>query len=156
MTLKALRKSKGLTQLAAANYLEIPLRTYVNYENDISKQGSIKYNYMLEALRLYGYLDEQTGILSVDKIRDICFEVFKKYEVEYCYLFGSYAKGKATETSDVDLLIATPLSGLKFFELVEELREKLCKKVDALHQTQLNNNLKLTQEILKDGLKIYR
>ena len=93
--------------------------------------------------------------MYLKKLQITNFRYFKKYEVEYCYLFGSYAKGKATETSDVDLLIATPLSGLKFFELVEELREKLCKKVDALHQTQLNNNLKLTQEILKDGLKIY-
>ena len=155
MTLKELRKSKGLTQLEAASYLGVPLRTYVNYENDSIKQGTIKYNYMFDMLTSYGYLDEQTGILTIDKIKAICVEVFQSYEVEYCYLFGSYAKGKATEKSDVDLLIATPLSGLQFFEMVEALRERLCKKVDALHQTQLNNNLVLTQEILKDGIKIY-
>ena len=44
---------------------------------------------------------------------------------------------------------------LHFFEMVETLREKLCKKVDALHQTQLKNNIELTNEILKDGVKIY-
>ena len=92
---------------------------------------------------------------EIESIKNICAEVFERYAVEYCYLFGSYAKGKATETSDVDLLIATPLNGLQFFELVETLREKLCKKIDALHQTHLNNNLELTQEILKDGIKIY-
>ena len=155
MTLKEMRKNKKLTQADAAIYLGVPLRTYVNYENDTVKQGTIKYNYMFERLSLYGYIDEQNGILTIDKIRNICGEVFKDYEVEYCYLFGSYAKGKATGQSDVDLLIATPLSGLQFFEMVETLREKLCKKVDALHQTQLNNNLALTQEILKDGIKIY-
>ena len=155
MTLKEMRKNKKLTQADAAIYLGVPLRTYVNYENDTVKQGTIKYNYMFERLSLYGYIDEQNGILTIDKIRNICGEVFKDYEVKYCYLFGSYAKGKATGQSDVDLLIATPLSGLQFFEMVETLREKLCKKVDALHQTQLNNNMALTQEILKDGIKIY-
>ena len=75
--------------------------------------------------------------------------------MEYGYLFGSYAKGKATERSDVDLLVAMPTNGLKFFGLVEALREGLNKKVDVLDIGQLNNNIALTQEILKDGIKIY-
>lgn len=37
----------------------------------------------------------------------------------------------------------------------EELREELKKKVDLLDVLQLNNNQKLLQEILKDGIKIY-
>ena len=43
MTLRELRKDKGLTQAEAASYVGIPLRTYINYENDITKQDSIKY-----------------------------------------------------------------------------------------------------------------
>ena len=81
--------------------------------------------------------------------------MFQKYDIEYCYLFGSYAKGKATENSDVDLLIATPISGMKFYDLVEAIREALHKKVDILNREQLNNNPKLINEILKDGIKIY-
>lgn len=155
MTLRELRKDKGLTQAEAASYVGIPLRTYINYENDITKQDSIKYKYIFEKLTAYGYIDAENGLLSVERIRSICEEVFENYEVECCYLFGSYAKGKATERSDVDLLICTSLSGLAFFEMVETLREKLCKKVDALHQSQLNNNVVLMKEILKDGIKIY-
>ena len=155
MTLKELRKNKGLTQAQAAAYLGVPLRTYVNYENDMDKRGTIKYSYMLEKLSSHGYLDEAHGILTIEKIKSICAEIFKNYDIEYCYLFGSYAKGKATATSDVDLLIATPLDGLLFFEITESLREKLCKKVDVLHQTQLRNNIELVTEILKDGIKIY-
>ena len=79
----------------------------------------------------------------------------KHYPVEFCYLFGSYAKGKATEKSDVDLLVHTSLFGIDFFGLVESLREKLKKRVDVLDQKQLENNLALTSEILKDGIKIY-
>lgn len=155
MTLKELRKNKKLTQAECAKYLEIPLRTYQNYETDISKRDTIKYNYMLQKLETYGYLDEKHGVLTIQKIKEICAEVFANFDVEYCYLFGSYAKGKATEISDVDLLVSTSATGIKFFDLVEALREALKKKVDVLNQEQINNNPDLVKEILKDGVKIY-
>lgn len=70
------------------------------------------------------------------------------------YLFGSYAKGKATEPSDVDLLISTSVSGMTFYDLVEFLREALQKKVDVLNREQLNDNSQLINEILRHGVKI--
>ena len=155
MTLQELRKSKGITQQQAANFIGIPLRTYSNYENDPAKQTSIKYKYMMEKLFEYGYVNEENGILTLDEIKKACISVLSNYPVEYCYLFGSYAKGKATPTSDVDLLVYTTVSGLRFYGLVEELREKLKKKVDVLDQKQLTDNFNLTNEILKDGIKIY-
>lgn len=155
MTLRETRKSKGITQKAAAAFLGVPLRTYSNYENDLKKQNTIKYRYMLEKLNSYGYIDEETGILSLEMITEVCSSIFPQYGVEYCYLFGSYAKGTASETSDVDLLVYTELSGISFFGLVEELREKLKKKVDVLDQKQIVNNFALVNEILKDGIKIY-
>lgn len=155
MTLKELRKSKGLTQTAAAEYLGIAPRTYQNYESDISKQKGIKFEYIFEKLLKYGYVDENNGILSIEKIQEVCLKVFSEFKVSYCYLFGSYAKGKATAESDVDLFISTDIDGLRFFELVEVLREGLKKKVDLLDQRQLENNFELTNEILKDGIKIY-
>ena len=91
----------------------------------------------------------------MEQIKEVCVDVFSDYEVEFCYLFGSYAKSKANETSDVDLLIQTNVAGIKFFGLVEELREKLKKKVDLIDTRQLNNNQVLLHEILKDGIKIY-
>lgn len=155
MTLRELRKNKGITQREAADFLEVPLRTYSNYENDSKKQTSIKYKYMVEKLYTYGYVDEENGVLTLEEIKKTCVSILSEYPVEYCYLFGSYAKGKATATSDVDLLICTTLSGLKFFGLVEELRERLKKKVDVLDQKQIIDNFELTNEILKDGIKIY-
>lgn len=155
MTLKELRKTKKLTQAACAKYLGIPLRTYQNYETDVSKVGSIKYNFMLQKLEQYGFVDETHGILTIEQIKNICASVFEQYSVEYCYLFGSYAKGKASEVSDVDLLISTPVSGMRFYDLVESVREALQKKVDILNREQLNNNPELINEILKDGIKIY-
>ena len=155
MTLKSLRKQKRLTQAACAAYLGVPLRTYQNYESDAMKQDSLKYAYMMQKLDRYGFIDEEHGVLSIQKIKDVCKNVFTNCDVAYCYLFGSYAKGKATETSDVDLLISTTVSGMQFYDLVEELREKLHKKVDLLNFEQLADNLELVNEVLKDGIKIY-
>lgn len=155
MTLKQLRTSKGLTQCECAEILGVPVRTYIRYENDESKFNTIKYCYMLEKLEEYGIVDEEHGVLTIEKIKEICGQILKKYDVEFCYLFGSYAKGTAKDTSDVDLLISTKVTGIKFFGLVEELREKLKKKVDLLDMLQLNNNQILFHEILKEGIKIY-
>ena len=155
MTLKELRKEKKLTQLACADYLGMPLRTYQNYENDPAKATTFQYECLLQKLSSFGFTDETHGILTLSQIKTVCAEVFADFPVSYCYLFGSYAKGKATEQSDVDLLVGTEVSGMRFYELVECLREGLRKNLDVLNQEQLRENPELLHEILKDGVKIY-
>jgi len=155
MTIKELRKQKGLTQKQASDLTQIPLRTYKNYENDSDKNGSIKYNYIFERLREYGKIDETHGVLTLDMIKSVCGEVFSESDVDYCILFGSYSRGTANELSDIDLLISTDISGLKYFGIVETLREKLHKKIDLLDLRQLDSNPELLNSILKDGIRIY-
>jgi hypothetical protein len=156
VTIKELRKSLGLTQKEVAQIVKIPLRTYKNYENDSDKTTSIKYEYIQKALEEYGRIDEEKGVLTLERIKNVIHSVLQNYEIEYCYLFGSYAKNSANEKSDVDLLISTKISGLEFFGLVEELRNTLKKKIDLLTLDQLKDNQALLNEILKDGIKLYR
>ena len=144
VNLKELRIEKKMTQQEVADFVGISLRSYKSYENDEEKQGKIN------------YIDEETGILEPEDIKRKCAKVFANHEVNFCYLFGSYAKGKATPVSDVDLLISANVKGLKFYGLVEEIRTALHKKVDVLDMNQLKDNIELTEEILKDGIKIYR
>ena len=153
--LKELRIEKKMTQQEVAELVGISLRSYKSYENDEEKRDTIKYNYIVEQLSKINYIDEETGILELEDIVRKCTEVFERYEVSFCYLFGSYAKGKATQTSDVDLLISANVKGLKFYGLVEEIRTALHKKVDVLDMNQLKENIELTEEIFKDGIKIY-
>ena len=155
MILKEIRKNKGLTQSEAANVLAVSLRSYKDYENNPLKINTLKYNYMCDKLYNYSAIDEEHGLLSLNDIKDIVKQVLDKYEVNFCYLFGSYAKNNATEKSDIDLLIDTNITGLDFYGLVEELRVTLCKKIDLLNLNQLINNTELLKEILKDGIKIY-
>lgn len=154
-SIKELRIAAGMTQKQVATITGIPLRTYKNYENDKAKEGTIKYNYIVDILKEKTLIDEEHGILTVGEIESACDTVFSKTDVEYCILFGSYSKGEATETSDVDLLISTKISGLKYFGLAENLRKELGKKVDLLNINQLENNPALLNQVLKDGIRVY-
>lgn len=155
MTLKELRISKGVTQQEAAKLLGISLRSYVSYENDETKRDSLKYRVFFQEIEKINYIDEDHGILELSQVKAITKKVFSEYDIIYCYLFGSYAKGTADEKSDVDLLISGTVSGLRFYELAEKLREKLHKRVDLLDVNQLMGNINLLNEVLSDGLKIY-
>ena len=154
-TIKELRKASSLTQKELAELINMPLRTYKVYENDPGKVGTIKYNYILDILAKVLLVDETHGLLNIDKISEICRTVFQEYDVKYCYLFGSYAKGTQKESSDVDLLITTNTTGLEYYGLVEKLRTQLKKKVDLLDFNQVINNPDLLNEILSNGVKIY-
>lgn len=153
--LKEIRMERKLTQKEAAEAVNVSLRSYKTYENDEKKIGTIKYNYIIEMLKRMNPIDEEHGIISIEDIKEKCEKIFEKYGVSYCYLFGSYAKGKAGPSSDVDLLVSGDVKGLKFYGMVEEIRSVLHKKVDVLDIKQLDHNFELTQEILKDGIKIY-
>ena len=153
--LKSIRLDKELTQQQAAGIVGVSLRSYKSYENDLDKRGNLKYNYIYEKLSQINPIDEEHGIVDLEYISRKCSEIFDKYKINFCYLFGSYAKGKAKDDSDVDLLISTEIKGLKFFGLVEELRNSLQKKVDVIEVAGLKNNVELLEEILKDGIKIY-
>ncbi len=153
--LKTLRISKHLTQKEAAERIGVSLRSYISYENDQRKTDSFKYRFLIQELEKIEAIDEEHGVLSIEEITEICSKVFKEYDVDYCYLFGSYAKGKAGGSSDVDLLISTKAKGLKFFEITELLRERLQKNVDLLDYKQLLNNEELLNNVLKEGIRIY-
>ena len=153
--IKELRLDKKLTQQQVADLVGISLRSYKSYENDEDKKDTIKYDYIVEKLEKVNIIDEEHGVLELEDIIETCAKVFERYNVYFCYLFGSYAKGYAKEDSDVDLLIDTDARGIDFYGLIEELRVNLHKKVDLLNMDQLKDNLELTKEILKDGVKVY-
>ena len=151
MELKELRKQIGLTQPEAAAILSIPFRTYCRYEDDERYKGTFKYNQMLSILSEYA----SKVVLPIDLIKNVVSNVCKKYDVSAVYLFGSYAKNKARSDSDIDLMIVSNVEGIEYYQLLNELQEKLKKKIDLLRLEAAIQNVKLINEILKDGIKIY-
>ena len=158
MTLKELRSKYKLSQLDAANIIGIPERTYRRYEIDENYGSEIKRKMFINMLNEQCEITEEKGLLSIDQIKQKVNQLFdEEYtgQIDFCYLFGSYAKGLASEKSDVDLYVSSSLTGLRFVGLIEKLRQTLHKKVDLIRSSELNNNVELTNEILKYGIKIY-
>lgn len=158
MTLLETRKQFKLSQKEAASIAGVPLRTFLRYEKDEEYGSRIKRNAMTTALAAAGAITETKGLLSIDRIKDLVRDVFDSVypgQIEFCYLFGSYAKGYAKESSDVDLCVSTSLSGLRFAGLSESIRAVLHKKIDLIRLSNLEGNFEMVNEIMKDGVKIY-
>jgi hypothetical protein len=73
-------------------------------------------------------------VYSIDEIASIVTPIAQRYGVTAVWLFGSYARGEATEASDIDLLIdggdITSLWGVSAFRL--DLEDALQKPVDMI------------------------
>ena len=154
MNLAEIRKQNGLTQKEVAALVGIPYRTYVRYEEESSYVGTYKYNKIVEDLINKVRVDENHGVLSLEKIKELLSPLFIKYNITFCYLFGSYARNEARENSDVDLLVDTDLTGMCFLMLVEEIRTILSKKIDLLRLKDLSPNNPIVLEILKEGIRL--
>ena len=76
-------------------------------------------------------------IYTVDEIRRIAAPIAAAYGVRSLSLFGSYARGEATEDSDVDLLLDWTgiSSGWAVGGLYADLREALNKELDMVTTT---------------------
>lgn len=155
--LKKYRESIGISSIEASTVCGVPLRTYQRYEQDDQYGNELKRKAIFDILKDKYEITEEKGILKIDDIKTKVSKVLDGYknEVEFCYLFGSYAKGYAKENSDVDLCISTSLTGLKFVGLSGEIREELNKNIDLLRLLDIQNNVDLLSEIMKDGIKIY-
>ena len=70
--IKTLRTEKKLTQQQVADMVGISLRSYKSYENEKEKEGTLKYNYILDKLRSINPIDEEHGILEKDYIIEKC------------------------------------------------------------------------------------
>ena len=156
MNLVEVRKQNGLTQKEAAALIGVPYRTYIRYEENESYQESYKYRMIVEDLSNKVRVDEEHGILSVSKIKERLIPILESHDIKLCYLFGSYSRGEAKESSDVDLLVDTDITGIEFFKLVEEIRSSLHKKIDLLRLKDLSKDNPIAIQIIKEGIKIQK
>ena len=99
--------------------------------------------------------------LTVEKIKDIITPICKQYHITAAYLFGSYARGDFTPSSDVDIRIncskSDKLKGLFGVSgLRLDLEDALKKPVDLLTWIPPGENSKEFREnMLRDEVLIY-
>jgi predicted nucleotidyltransferase len=75
-------------------------------------------------------------IYSIDQLKELIEPIAKKYKLKSLWVFGSYARGEATEESDVDILIDyTDSEIIGLFDMVRlnnQLESTINKKVDLI------------------------
>ena len=104
-------------------------------------------------------------VYSVEEISARILPVIREYRIKAVYLFGSYARGTANESSDVDLLIDTEgsvITGLvSLGGLYSDLEEALKKRVDlvtvssVLQPTSKRGQLHFRENLMKERIELY-
>jgi len=97
-------------------------------------------------------------MLTIQQIKQTVTDYFKDKPVRKVYLFGSYARGEASEKSDVDLLVEYDDSKkrLSLFDVLRfkvSLEEKLHNNVELVEEGLLFEGFKFLIE--KDKIQIY-
>ena len=102
------------------------------------------------------------SVLSIDAIRLMILPVVQKYEIKKATLFGSYARGEATDDSDVDLLVECDnIRNMEDYLALERgIKNAIGKKVDlvmadALRSDNTRAARRLIEHIEKDQVIIY-
>ena len=96
-------------------------------------------------------------MLSIEEIKTYILPVVKRYPVDKVILFGSYARGDASDISDVDLIVESRgrLRNRKIFALGGELLGVLPVRVDVYDILEIANPSAMYDSILKEGIVIY-
>ena len=104
-------------------------------------------------------------VYTIKELQQKITPITRKYDIPAVYIFGSYARGQATEESDVDMLIdRTGSKIVTMFDmgaLYSELNEKLGKSLDivtedALTQDEVKRRTPhFAEEITRERVAIY-
>ena len=91
---------------------------------------------------------------SLIKIKPKIIEIIKKEGIKRAGIFGSYARGKPKNNSDIDILIE-PTKRMGFFDIIRlenELKKKLNRKIDLITYASIHRLLK--NRILNEEVRI--
>ena len=96
-------------------------------------------------------------IYTTNEIKEKLHPVFKAIPVEKAILFGSYAKGNPTKSSDVDIFIDSQgkIKGIDFFGVLEDITQTLRIPVDLIEASQVVDGGRVQREIDETGVLIY-
>ena len=99
-------------------------------------------------------------MMSIQAMTKQIAEYFKTQPVLKAWLFGSFARGEETSSSDVDILVrfdrtTSPIGLLAYMRMHRELEERLGRKVDLVEEGTLrpaaqqtaNRDIKVIYEV---------
>ena len=97
------------------------------------------------------------NIYTISEIQKKLTLIFESEPVYKAVLFGSYAKGKADEKSDIDIMVDSrgKLVNMNFYGVLYKISESLDKKIDLFEITEIRKNSQLFNEINNEGVVLY-
>ena len=96
-------------------------------------------------------------MLSLSDIKVAVEPLIKNTEVQKLVLFGSYAKGTASEDSDIDLYMYSngAITGLAFYDLKSKFEAAFGREIDLLPDLDIVPNSPVERQINESGVVIY-
>ena len=96
-------------------------------------------------------------MIDLQSIKTQLEPLFIKHGVVRAIVFGSYSKGTATESSDIDIVIDSNgfLGGINFFIAQAEMAQALPIESDIFEMREIKEGSKMQSEILRSGVIIY-
>ncbi len=99
-------------------------------------------------------------MLTITEIQKRVTPILREYDVKEAFLFGSYARGEATENSDVDIRVdkghSKKLTGFAMGGFYLDLKEALGCELDLLTSIPKGELSKaFIANLKKDEVKIY-
>ncbi|MBQ7995634.1 MAG: helix-turn-helix domain-containing protein [Bacilli bacterium] len=158
--IKKLRKNAGLTQEQFCTYLGIPKTTLCNWEQGLREPNEWTLDLIIDKLSDYERettfkYNETKGVYLFSELKHKITAFCIEKNLDEVYLFGEYAEGKATASSQISLLIKCNLTGMKFYGLASQLKTLLHKKVEVVDKSKLILNSKKDREIRKNSIPLY-
>lgn len=93
--------------------------------------------------------------MTIDEVRQKSGPILEQHGVAYAAVFGSVSRGEDEPQSDVDILVrlGRPMGMFGFMKLINDLEDKLQKKVDVVTEQSLNIHVR--PYVLPDLKTIY-
>lgn len=103
-------------------------------------------------------------IYTLEEIRSRTQPIIRKYRIPAMYIFGSYARGQATEDSDLDFLVDTTgtdlTSLLRLGALYCDLEDAFEKRIDLItvrsimQDTDMASDVDFRNAVLKERVRL--
>jgi len=96
-------------------------------------------------------------IYTTNEIKAKLLPIFDAVPVEKAILFGSYARGTPSMTSDVDILIDSKgkIRGIDFFGVLEDITVCLDKRIDLIEMYQIEEGSPIYNTIEQEWVVLY-
>ncbi len=95
------------------------------------------------------------NVYSIDELKDLLTPIFIKYGLIRVSIFGSYARGTASDTSDINLLIYINenFDLESYINFKNEVIKVVGKDIDILEYRSINKRVET--DILKEAILLY-